>query len=189
MHLHPDVLPTLCEILDLPRRECHLSRVATWADQNRMRMRWSASLHYVGALDDNPPESCAYPGNDGWAGTEHINVLDGVKNTTALLQGWVRDEVNHHTANEALKFLIHFVGDMHQPLHLTGKLRGGNGAKVLFDRRHTSKSQFSSTLECAKRQRGVFLSYDTMQTTSYAQRLVFIGPAHRDSLHFLCMTH
>ncbi|PPR01985.1 hypothetical protein CVT24_011112 [Panaeolus cyanescens] len=146
MHLHPDVLPTLCEILDLSRRDCHLSRVATWADQNRNRMRWSASLHYVGAVNDDPPEVCVYPGQDGWAGSEHINVLDGVKNTTALLEGWVRDEVNHHTANEALKFLIHFVGDMHQPLHLTGKLRGGNGAKVLFDRRHTSKPSFTPTL-------------------------------------------
>lgn len=26
----------------------------------------------------------------------------------------------------ALRFLVHFVGDMHQPLHLTGRMRGGN---------------------------------------------------------------
>ncbi len=28
-----------------------------------------------------------------------------------------------------LRFLTHFVGDLHQPLHLTGKLKGGNGGK------------------------------------------------------------
>jgi hypothetical protein len=34
---------------------------------------------------------------------------------------------------EALKFLIHFIGDLHQPLHVGGKSdRGGNDFKVLF---------------------------------------------------------
>lgn len=26
-----------------------------------------------------------------------------------------------------LRFLTHFVGDMHQPLHLSGRDKGGNG--------------------------------------------------------------
>ncbi|KAN0084271.1 hypothetical protein V8E55_007775 [Tylopilus felleus] len=34
---------------------------------------------------------------------------------------------------DALKFLTHFLGDMHQPLHLTGRNRGRNGDKVAFD--------------------------------------------------------
>jgi len=55
------------------------------------------------------------------------------------LQAWVEEEASDAVANEALKFLIHFVGDLHQPLHLTGRARGGNSVKVLFDRRHTSK--------------------------------------------------
>lgn len=42
-------------------------------------------------------------------------------------------------AQDALKFLIHFLGDMHMPLHLTGRDRGGNGIKVSFDGRVTSK--------------------------------------------------
>lgn len=32
--------------------------------------------------------------------------------------------------DEDLRFLVHFMGDLHQPLHLTGKLKGGNGAWV-----------------------------------------------------------
>jgi len=36
-----------------------------------------------------------------------------------------------------LRFLVHFVGDMHQPLHLTGRDRGGNnggsGRGMLWD--------------------------------------------------------
>jgi len=139
MYLHPSVLPTLCSILEMPSHKCHLAPVAAWADQHRMQMRWSASLHYVGALDDHPSQTCAFPGTRGWAGNPGINVLDGVKNVTSLLQAWVEEDASDAVANEALKFLIHFVGDLHQPLHLTGRDRGGNSVKVLFDRRHTSK--------------------------------------------------
>lgn len=32
-----------------------------------------------------------------------------------------------------LRFLVHFVGDLHQPLHLTGKARGGNQVHVRFE--------------------------------------------------------
>jgi len=139
MYLHPTVLPKLCEILDFSSDRCHIATVATWADQHRMQMRWSASLHYVGALDDYPSKTCAFPGSRGWAGSQGINVLDGIKNTTGLLQGWVNDDVNYAVAEEALKFLIHFVGDMHQPLHLTGRDRGGNSVKVRFGKRTTSE--------------------------------------------------
>jgi S1/P1 Nuclease len=38
---------------------------------------------------------------------------------------------------EALRFLIHFVGDLHQPLHCAdNRDRGGNEVKVLIGRRH-----------------------------------------------------
>jgi hypothetical protein len=65
-------------------------------------------------------------------------VLDGIQNTTSLLQDWVNEEETSETANEALKFLIHFLGDMHQPLHLTGRDRGGNSVKVRFGSRTTN---------------------------------------------------
>ena len=102
-------------------------------------MRWSAALHYIGAIDDYPPNDCAYPGSNGWAGRKEINVLDGIKNVTGLLEYWVKNDTSDDAASEALKFLVHFLGDMHQPLHLTGRDRGGNSAKVVWDGRQTSK--------------------------------------------------
>jgi hypothetical protein len=137
MYLHPTVLPTLCSILDEPH--CHLAPIATWADEFKSRMKWSAALHFVGAIDDNPPNACVYPGPSGWAGTKEINVLDGIKNVTGLLADWVNQDANDATASEALKFLVHFLGDMHQPLHLTGRDRGGNSANVTWDGSQTSK--------------------------------------------------
>ena len=137
IYLHPTVLPTVCDILD--NTNCHLAPISTWADKIKYRMRWSAALHYVGAIDDYPPNDCAYPGPNGWAGKKEINVLDGVQNVTGLLEDWVKHDASYDTASEALKFLVHFVGDMHQPLHLTGRDRGGNSAKVVWDGRKTSR--------------------------------------------------
>ena len=153
MHLFPSVLPVLCSILypGNPDAQCSLASVATWADRYKYRMRWSAAMHYVGALDDYPPRTCAFPGARGWAGTRDINVLYAIRNTSTILGDFarahagagaagVRNSADLARAQEALKFLIHFVGDMHQPLHLTGRDRGGNGAKVSWDGRVTSET-------------------------------------------------
>ena len=150
MHLRPHVLPTLCSILELyngtTQIPCHLASVATWADQYRGTARWTGPLHYIGAVDDNPPDSCQFPGSRGWDGQKFMNVLSAVRNATNTLENYrsayrKASDIDE-TANKALKFLIHFVGDMHQPLHLTGRDRGGNALNVTFDGRETSMFVF-----------------------------------------------
>lgn len=152
IYLHPNVLPVLCSILHPPSqseaetpdesaRSCSLSYVAAWADKFRFGMRWSGPLHYVGGKGDHPPQQCLFPGPNGWNGREGINVLGGIRNTTGLLAEWVEagGPEADPVAEEALKFLIHFFGDLHMPLHLTGRDRGGNGDKVRWDGRITSE--------------------------------------------------
>jgi len=153
IHLHPSVLPVLCDILNPPTSRfspasyfssayppCHLASIASWADKVRgsPAYRYTAPLHYVGALDDFPGESCAFPGPRGWAGRRDMNVLAAVGNKTAIFADFLSGEQGLQEGEEALKFLVHFVGDMHMPLHLTGRERGGNGAKVTFDGRVTN---------------------------------------------------
>ncbi|KAK7041407.1 hypothetical protein VNI00_009273 [Paramarasmius palmivorus] len=164
IHLHPEVLPKICEILDFSsndptKPECHLAPISTWADKFKYRMRWSAPLHYVGALDDYPSETCAFPGDRGWAGKRFINVLGGIRNTTDLLEGYVTGEQDITTANEALKFLVHFLGDLHMPLHLTGRDRGGNSVKVKFDNRVTNLHSLWDGLLIAKNLRTIPYNY------------------------------
>jgi hypothetical protein len=38
----------------------------------------------------------------------------------------------------AMKFLLHLIGDLHNPLHVEGLAKGGNGIKVLFGGRGTN---------------------------------------------------
>jgi len=151
-------------------------------------MRWSAALHYVGAIDDHPSQVCAFAGEHKWAGKPEINVLDAIKNSTSLLQAWVDNDASDAVATEAVKFLIHFVGDMHQPLHLTGRDRGGNSISVLFDRRHTNLHSVWDTYLLSKAIRMVPLNYslplpcDKVEAAlqgaiydSYIRRILFEG--------------
>ncbi len=132
IHLHPSVVEQLCTILP-EYAQCHLAPVAAWADKVRMYMHWSGPLHYVGGVGDHPSDHCSF-GDDGWQGAPAHNVLGAVRNTTMWL------EKGYDGAEEALKFLVHFIGDLHQPLHLTGRDRGGNSVKVRFDGRITSEA-------------------------------------------------
>ncbi|KAH9038497.1 phospholipase C/P1 nuclease [Lactarius pseudohatsudake] len=173
-HLDPQVLDTVCSILasdatsgvrgDAP---CYLSTVASWADKIRNHARWSGPLHYVGAVGDHPPDNCLFPGTDGWDGKPLGNVLDAIQNVTVdprptLLRARRRPPaVPSPTSGllKALKFLIHFVGDMHQPLHLTGRDRGANGVKVSFDGRNTNLHSVWDTSLIAKYLRTIPRNY------------------------------
>ncbi|TCD68399.1 hypothetical protein EIP91_010908 [Steccherinum ochraceum] len=148
IHLHPTVLAEVCEILypgsSLVSTDagppCYISRVATWADQVRRQpqYRHTASWHYIGAVEDHPSQTCVFPGTRGWAGKTDVNVLGAVRNMTTVLEDYTMGTADSSQAEEAMKFLIHFMGDMHMPLHLTGRERGGNGVRVTFDGRVTN---------------------------------------------------
>ncbi|KAJ7760937.1 phospholipase C/P1 nuclease domain-containing protein [Mycena metata] len=165
IHLHPSVFPTMCAILNFTSPNpseppCHLAPIAAWADTQRPKMPWSAQLHYIGAVDDYPSQTCAFPGPRGWEGAKGANVLGGVRNVTDILLDWVvankAGTVSEYTAaNEALKFLVHFLGDMHMPLHLTGRDRGGNSIPVLFSGRKTNLHSLWDGLLIAKALRSV----------------------------------
>ena len=101
-----------------------LADVSTWADEIRSdpTYDWAKPLHYVNAprgevrvhLDRDCPEGACVIGA--------INKYAGV----------LRDaNAPREQRIEALKFLVHFVGDVHQPLHASyGDDRGGNEVKV-----------------------------------------------------------
>ncbi|KAH0834706.1 phospholipase C/P1 nuclease domain-containing protein [Lanmaoa asiatica] len=167
MHLHPSVMPKLCDILHYTE-ECHLAPVAAWADRvrNIPKYRWTGPLHYIGAVGDYPSATCAFPGTQGWEGRTHINVLNAIRNTTNVLQefeglrragGQIETEPSY--VQDALRFLIHFIGDMHMPLHLTGRNRGGNGDKVAFDGRTTNLHTVWDSLLISERLRTLSRNY------------------------------
>ncbi len=103
-----------------------MSDVANWADEIRddPSYRWSAPLHYADLpagedrfilARDCPAKGC---------------VVSAVIRFDEVLR---RPDATAAEKNEALKFLIHFVADAHQPMHVArARDRGGNDVRVKF---------------------------------------------------------
>ncbi|KAG8914271.1 hypothetical protein FRC02_005054 [Tulasnella sp. 418] len=123
----------ICDILP-SWTKCHLAAVAAWADQIKRQPAyrgWSAPLHYVNPLEDWPSKHCEF-GEHGWHLPES-NILLAINNYTRIVE-----EGDGEERDIALRFLVHYMGDLHQPLHLVGREKGGNGIKVRFERRLTN---------------------------------------------------
>lgn len=102
-----------------------LPAIASWADQVRPQgaYRWTAPMHYV-----NLPE-----GTKAYDHAEHCPDEGCVVSAVYDFSRLVVDDVDQRTREDALKFLVHFVGDLHQPLH-AGRPddRGGNDVETTF---------------------------------------------------------
>lgn len=110
--------------------EGELAAVCSWADLFAVRSHyyWSRALHYV----DTPDFRCNYDYNRDChdsAGRKNRCVTGAINNYTLQLTSACRNPAleSRYNLTEALMFLSHFVGDVHQPLHcgFLGDL-GGN---------------------------------------------------------------
>lgn len=99
---------------------------STWADDIKPEDRYSYTFtfHYINI----PADAIMYDrGRDCSGDSCIVEVIPGYIST--LADGNAPDSLR----NEALKFLIHFVADIHQPMH-TGlpEDRGGNDVKLVY---------------------------------------------------------
>ncbi len=97
---------------------------AGWADYIRGYWWWTAPWHYI-----NWPLELDQPDFEVLA-TRRGNVVSAIEEQFKIFRERHR---NRQDRLEALKFIIHFVGDVHQPLHCgKGEDRGGNNIPVRF---------------------------------------------------------
>ena len=106
-----------------------LAGVATWADEVRDQPEWrhTGRWHWVNLPRENP---CTYaPERDCPDGD---CVVGAIRGQLAVLADRRRPLPERRAA---LKFVVHFVGDVHQPFHAGfGFDRGGNTTQLRFDR-------------------------------------------------------
>jgi len=106
----------------------YLANVATWADSFRYTKdgRYSAAFHFIDA-NDNPPQSCGvqYSRDCGKSGC----VIGAINNYTSRVQD---TSLSTSERDIATKFIVHFLGDIHQPLHDENLDLGGNTIPVNF---------------------------------------------------------
>ncbi len=111
---------------------------ATWADKFRQKHRETASWHFTDIEITDPDLNEACNGRQPLpTGTLASNgpakdcVVDKIEQFAVELADPKTDAEEKLVA---LKFLLHFVGDLHQPLHSADNNdRGGNSVKVMVD--------------------------------------------------------
>ena len=116
--------------------EHYLAGVATWADSIRYTKwgRFTKNFHFIDAKDD-PPTQC---GVDLARDCKPEGcVVTSIQNYTSQVLGEDGDgeDLPAWRRAQAAKFVIHFIGDIHQPLHAENVERGGNGIYVKLDGR------------------------------------------------------
>jgi hypothetical protein len=99
-----------------------MADVASWADDERSRHREQAGWHYI---DWEITDGSLLP-NSAPNGT----ILDAISSQGKILADKSADRQER---KKALMYVIHFLGDLHQPLHCCDNFdKGGNDLKVII---------------------------------------------------------
>lgn len=120
-HLTPQARKALQKIT----RGESLKKLSTWADRQRSnpKMRFLNTFHYT-----TVPDGESYNPNKT---RKRKDVIQAIEWTTQILSGELQD--SRINEKQALALLVHFIGDLHQPLHV-GRYsdRGGNSVRLLW---------------------------------------------------------
>ncbi|GAA5078940.1 S1/P1 nuclease [Lysobacter panacisoli] len=108
-----------------------LPGIASWADELRDKDpqlgKKTSKWHYVNIAEDG----CEYEQAKHCANGDCV--VEAIRAQTAILADTTRTKAERL---QALKFVVHFVGDVHQPLHAGyARDKGGNDVQVNFDGR------------------------------------------------------
>lgn len=131
-----------------------LGAISSWADEVRQQHPEASGWHYVDIPRDaagfSEERDCYKPDQKHPTSLDdhHNCVVDRIKMFNQILG----DKNSSQEARvKALKFLVHFVEDIHQPLHAIDEARGGNDVHV---------SEFGST-QCGKYPCNLHYEWDT----------------------------
>lgn len=119
-HLQSEVKQLILEKFNINS----LADVATWADQARKKRKEENPWHYTNIEEGQGTYDAERDCPSGACVTEKIHEFSGILGDRSASLPQRKD---------ALKYLVHFVGDVHQPLHLGNKKDRGGG--TLRDRK------------------------------------------------------
>lgn len=107
-----------------------LASVASWADEVRHRRPETAQWHFVDIPRAEPTYSATRDCPVTPTLPEGSCVVGAIKHFKQILADPTKPDAER---TEALKWVVHFVGDLHQPLHCSDNHdRGGNQVTVRF---------------------------------------------------------
>jgi len=129
-HLKPGTRYAIIQLLGTD----DLASISTWADEIRRERPETFAWHFVdipwSANGFSEARDCYRPDDRHRSSPEdhHNCVVDRIEIFSRVLA----DKTARTSERlEALKFLVHFVADIHQPLHAIAEARGGNDIHVV----------------------------------------------------------
>ncbi len=124
-HLSANAKTAVKELLG----DASLADVSTWADEvrNQPEYRHTGSWHFL-----NLPLGLSYPEFEKQVeGMSQENVYSALLNEEHILSD---KTTTREQKTEALKFIVHFVGDLHQPMHISrAEDKGGNTIQLNYE--------------------------------------------------------
>jgi len=117
----------------------HFIKLACRPDRIKHRpgMEWAQPLHFFNSRD-SPPARCdgslemGRAAEDGSVGGD--NLIQAVRNYTAqMVEAKRSGSLSADQRAQVLSFFLHFLTDLHQPLHVSSKLKGGIRLRVRFE--------------------------------------------------------
>jgi hypothetical protein len=132
--LEPQTVPKVRALLEVENATT-LAEVSTWADEIRTQHPETAPWHYVD-IPIHPPQG----GTEGYDHSRDCPHDDCIVAKIQQFEGVLSDpQLPDRQRLEALKYIAHFIGDLHQPLHVSnGNDGGGNEIAVTFMGQPTS---------------------------------------------------
>jgi len=129
-HLTPKAMAGVKDLLG----DVTLADVSTWADEVRGKPEYKQTgpWHYI-----NLPLGLSYV--EFKSRVENMLEANVYSSVVKQLQLLMDTSVSREQKVEALKFLVHFVGDLHQPMHVSREEdKGGNTIQLNFDGQGTN---------------------------------------------------
>lgn len=133
----------LTQILE-PEYQGSVGRAAAWADTvSRTTAPYSYGWHWISARDEPPDDCSLYYHRDCQKGG---CVVQQIYNQTQILKPCVSALANGQyypnvNCQQALKWIIHFIMDVCEPMHTSLKAYGGNTFPVIFNSTDTNLHQ------------------------------------------------
>lgn len=125
-----NLTPAAKKAIKLILKNHSLADVANWADFVKSEGQWAhtKSWHFVDI-----------PDGEDYSTAEHHHEGDVIGAITEMVGVLKQANADAVSKENALKFVVHFVGDIHQPLHVgRPEDRGGNDVRINFDGRNSN---------------------------------------------------
>ncbi|KAH6589147.1 hypothetical protein BASA61_005710 [Batrachochytrium salamandrivorans] len=106
-----------------------LAEVSSWADDVKATKQYAFTkdFHYIKTKDD-PSRKCSF--NDKRDCPDGKCLAGAIAEYTSVFQGFKKKPKRE--VEDAFKFLTHFIGDISQPLHVSGHDNGGHNTQVRY---------------------------------------------------------